>query len=84
MDSLRFDTGIPFLQDGEVYAISCALLWAIAIILFRKSGEQIQPVALNLFKGTVGLPLFFFSLWAFSIPFFPEDVSTKDTLTLLA
>ncbi|MBT3223509.1 MAG: DMT family transporter, partial [Proteobacteria bacterium] len=66
------------------YAISCALLWAIAIILFRKGGEQIQPVALNLFKGTVGLPLFFFSLWAFSIPFFPEDVSTKDTLILLA
>ena len=84
MDSLRFDTGIPFLQDGEVYATSCALLWAIAIILFRKSGEQIQPVALNLFKGAVGLPLFFITLWAFAIPLFPDDVSTRDTLVLLA
>jgi drug/metabolite transporter (DMT)-like permease len=40
---------------GEFYSLLCALLWATAVILFRKSGEQAPPVALNLFKGTIAL-----------------------------
>ena len=35
---------------GEVYALLCALFWAIAVILFRRSGETMSPFALNLFR----------------------------------
>jgi len=40
---------------GEIYSLLCAGLWATAVILFRKSGEQVAPAALNLFKGTAAL-----------------------------
>lgn len=84
MTSFVFDTGIPFLQAGEIYALSCALLWAFAVILFRKSGESIEPVALNLFKGVVGLLLFLGTMLALGVPLYPEQASTADWLVLLA
>ena len=44
-------------MSGESYALLCALLWSGAVILFRLSGARTPPVALNLFKNTVGLSL---------------------------
>jgi drug/metabolite transporter (DMT)-like permease len=43
---------------GELYALGCALAWAIAVILFKKSGEHLPPFALNLIKTAMVLPLF--------------------------
>jgi drug/metabolite transporter (DMT)-like permease len=42
---------------GEFYSLACAFAWAIAVILFKKSGESLAPVPLNLFKNTLGLGL---------------------------
>jgi drug/metabolite transporter (DMT)-like permease len=42
---------IPHL--GETLALLTALLWGVAVILYKKSGETVHPVALNLFKTTV-------------------------------
>lgn len=42
---------------GELYSVACALAWAIAIVLFKKSGESLAPFALNLFKNALGLVL---------------------------
>ena len=42
---------------GEFYSLACALVWAVAVILFKKSGESLAPVPLNLFKNVVGLVL---------------------------
>ncbi|MCB9366135.1 MAG: DMT family transporter [Calditrichaeota bacterium] len=44
-------TSLPHL--GELLALTTAMLWAVAVILFKKSGETVHPVALNLFKSTV-------------------------------
>ncbi|MFA5940509.1 MAG: DMT family transporter [Sinimarinibacterium sp.] len=43
---------------GELFSLGCALAWAIAVILFKKSGEHLQPFALNLVKNAMVLPLF--------------------------
>jgi len=43
---------------GELFALGCALAWAVAVILFKKSGEHLQPFALNLVKNAIVLPLF--------------------------
>lgn len=43
---------------GEFFSLSCALVWAIAVILFKKSGEHLGPFALNLVKNAMVLPLF--------------------------
>ena len=72
-----------WLQSGEFYSTLCALLWAVAVILFRKSGEFMKPVVLNLFKGTVGLILFLISMVVLGRSFFPAANSGLDWILLL-
>ncbi|MDD4051658.1 MAG: DMT family transporter [candidate division Zixibacteria bacterium] len=48
---------ITFPYMGETYALVTALVWAFAVILFKKSGESFHPIALNLFKNTLALVL---------------------------
>ncbi|MFQ5490907.1 MAG: DMT family transporter [Phycisphaerae bacterium] len=43
---------------GQSCALAAAVCWAIALVLFKRSGEKIQPIPLNLFKNVVGLILF--------------------------
>lgn len=42
-------TGFPYF--GQTLALTTAVIWAFAVILFKKSGETVHPVALNLFKN---------------------------------
>lgn len=42
---------------GKLYALLTALTWAGALVFFKRSGEKVPPLALNLFKNTVGLVL---------------------------
>jgi drug/metabolite transporter (DMT)-like permease len=42
---------------GETLALATAIFWAIAVILFKKSGETVGPLGLNLFKNTLTLLL---------------------------
>ena len=39
---------MPYL--GEICALGAAMVWATAVILFRRSGETIAPFSLNLFR----------------------------------
>jgi drug/metabolite transporter (DMT)-like permease len=43
---------------GEIFALMAAMIWAGAVILFKKSGETMSPFALNLFRATVSLLVF--------------------------
>ncbi len=43
--------GFPY--PGQTLALVAALFWAFAVILFKKSGETVHPLALNLFKNTL-------------------------------
>ena len=47
---------LPYL--GEILSLGCAIVWATAVVLFRKSGETMPPLGLNLFKDLLGLFLF--------------------------
>jgi drug/metabolite transporter (DMT)-like permease len=46
------------LVSGSTSALLTALSWAVAIVLFRRSGDGMPPAALNYFKNTIGLLLF--------------------------
>ncbi|MBU1627830.1 DMT family transporter [bacterium] len=50
---------------GELYSFLCAIFWAAAVVLFKKTGESIRPVSLNLFKNLLGLILIFFTMLLF-------------------
>jgi drug/metabolite transporter (DMT)-like permease len=74
---------LHFTHTGEFYSVACAVLWSIATILFRKSGESVPPVALNLFKNTLALVLFSASLLVRGEPFVPAEVPWRDWVVLL-
>jgi drug/metabolite transporter (DMT)-like permease len=48
---------------GQVLALSCAVSWALAVMLLRRCGESLPAFELNLFKNGLGL-----ALVALSIP----------------
>lgn len=50
---------------GEVMALLAAVVWAFAVILFKKSGEAVHPVGLNLFKNLLAAILFVPTAWLF-------------------
>ncbi len=43
---------------GEILSLVAAVVWALAIVLFKKSGEHVHPVALNTFKNIVAAFLY--------------------------
>lgn len=70
-------------MSGEFFSALCALLWAVAIILFRKSGEFVPPVALNVFKNTIATVLFPITMLLLGIPMFPAEATITDWFVLL-
>ncbi len=72
-----------FAHAGEFYSALCALLWAVAIILARKSGEHVAPVPLNFFKGVVGLVLFLITLPIVGVSYWPESATFTDLAILM-
>lgn len=53
---------------GEFLSLSCALAWAVAVILFRLAGLAVPPLALNLFRVTVSCAAFLLTLAATGTP----------------
>ena len=47
---------------GEICALGAAASWALALVLFKKSGESYSPLVLNLFKNVIGLALLLMTL----------------------
>lgn len=47
---------------GDFYALACALVWAFAVVFFRRSGETMPPLALNLFRVGFSALLFVVTL----------------------
>lgn len=69
-------------QLGPAYALLTAVTWAIAVVLFKKSGHFIAPFALNLLKNAIGLLLILLSMLFSGTSH--HDASLTDCLMLLA
>jgi len=48
---------------GEALALLCAVTWAFAVILFRRSGEAVHPIGLNMFKNLLAIVLILPTIW---------------------
>lgn len=66
----NFPQSLPFF--GETLAIANAVIWAYSVILFKMSGKEISPVALNIFKITIGVVLMLIVSLFMPYPLFPK------------
>lgn len=53
------------LYVGEGFSLLTAVIWAVAVIFFKKSGEKVHPLALNTFKNTLALVLVLPTMYLF-------------------
>lgn len=56
---------------GMTLSVAAAFFWAVALVLFKKSGDNLSPMALNLLKTTVTLVLFVPTLLLAGVELFP-------------
>lgn len=59
-------------MTGSIFALASAFFWAVAVILFKKSGDGFSPLSLNIYKSLVAMVLLCLTMMAFGIPFFPD------------
>lgn len=57
-------------------------MWAFGVVLLRRSGESVPPLALNLFKNTFGVLLFLITLPILGVAIVP-DVPQLDWILLI-
>lgn len=72
---------MEFPYQGEAYSLACAIIWALAVVLFRLSGQRVSPLALNLFKNAVAVVLFAVTIAALGMDFTP-DVGARSYILL--
>jgi drug/metabolite transporter (DMT)-like permease len=69
---------------GETFSLLAAINWAFAVILFRKSGETVHPIGLNLFKNTLSIVLLVPTIYIFGETFFYPAPSSHYLLFLFS
>ena len=66
-------------------SLSSAIFWALAVVMMKKVGEKVHPVALNLFKNTLGAILIGITLIIIGEPLInPGFVTREDYIRLIA
>jgi drug/metabolite transporter (DMT)-like permease len=50
---------------GEILSVVAALIWAASVVLFRVSGREMAPLALNFFKNIIATVLLLATLFVF-------------------
>lgn len=58
---------------GIIFSIGAAFFWSVSVILFRKSGENISPLSLNLFKCFIAFFLLVPTVLVMKIDLFPNQ-----------
>jgi drug/metabolite transporter (DMT)-like permease len=69
---------------GRLCAFLTAIFWAMAVVFFKMCGETITPLALNLFKNTIGILLLGVSLIAIQSGFGDLAGLSREDLVILA
>ena len=56
---------------GEFFSVACGVCWALAVVLFRRSGESLPAFELNLFKNVLAATLMVPTILIFHGPALP-------------
>ena len=73
---------IPYV--GEGFSLLTAVVWAVAVIFFKKSGEKVHPLALNTFKNTLALVLVLPTMYLFGQSLFHQAPAREYLLLMFS
>jgi len=65
-------------------SLASAIFWALAVVMMKRVGEKIHPVAMNLFKNATGAILISITLYIIGEPFINSGVTREDYIRLIA
>ena len=69
---------------GEALSVGCALAWAVGVILYRRLGEHIPPLALTFVKNSLVWAMLVLSVLAVHGPSWPTLTAEQWVLTALS
>ncbi|MFH1501602.1 MAG: DMT family transporter [Candidatus Eisenbacteria bacterium] len=69
---------------GELFSVLAALVWAVAVVLFRMSGRTLRPLQLNFFKNVVASILLALTFLVLRIEFLREAPPLDYALLILS
>lgn len=72
------------LHIGELFSLLTAVAWGFAVILFKKSGETVHPVGLNLAKNSLAIILILPTMYLFGETLFRPAPASEYTLLLIS
>ena len=75
---------ISFPYAGETLSLSSAVFWALAVVMMKRVGEKIHPIAMNLFKNATGAILISMTLYIIGEPLINPEVTREDYIRLIA
>ncbi len=73
----------PAMGLGEFFSLACAVVWAVAVILFRRNSHALGPFETNLVKITLTFVLLLLTL-PFTSPFPPQLSNHQIGLSLIS
>ncbi len=77
-------TDTQFLYVGEAMALATAVVWGLAVIYFKKSGESVHPIALNAYKNILAVVLIIPTLYLFGETLFRPVPASEYWMLLLS
>ena len=68
---------------GEIAALSAAIFWSIAVIIFRSASHVLSPFLITALKNTIALSLFLIAFIIFDLPIWYSDFSNTDYIKII-
>ena len=74
---------ISYTYLGEIAAISAAICWSFAVIIFRSASKELSPFLITALKNSIALILFILFFLTFNIPLWIYDFSISDYIKII-
>ena len=68
---------------GEISAISAAICWSIAVIIFRSASKELSPYLITALKNTIALFCFIISFLIFDISIWQSSFTNTDYFKII-
>tara|TARA_B100000029_G_scaffold90832_1_gene80700 strand:+ start:1196 stop:2119 length:924 start_codon:yes stop_codon:yes gene_type:complete len=67
---------------GEISALTAALCWSIAVIIFKSASNDLSPILITALKNTIALICFLFVFILFDMPLWYDGLITSDYIKI--